>query len=91
MVLAEFGMKTRMVPALNMNAVGVGGSTHFQRSAEIPVGIAGCGGTLTIHVVSQEIPLLLPVPFLDKLGMVLDLPNRQITWKKHEETLYGDL
>ena len=58
-----------------MHAVGIGGSSAIQKSAEIPVGIAEVSDTLTIHVVPQEIPLLLPVGFLQKLGMILDLPD----------------
>ena len=80
-VLARFGLKPGEVPTLKMNAVGIGGSSAFQKSAEIPVGIAGVSGTLTIHVVPQEIPLLIPVGFLRKLGMILDLPEMTITWK----------
>lgn len=62
--LARFGLKPRVIPTLKMNAVGIGGSSAFQTSAEIPVAIAGVSGTLTIHVVPQEIPLLIPVGFL---------------------------
>ena len=39
-VLAEFGLKPRVIETLKMNAVGIGGTTKFQLSAEIPVGIA---------------------------------------------------
>ena len=80
-VLAEFGLKPRILETLKVNAVGVGGSSAFQKSAETPVGIGGASGTLTIHVVSQEIPLLLPVGFLRNLGMVMDLPEMAIFWK----------
>ena len=44
-VLARFGLKPRVIPTLKMNAVGIGGSSAFQKSAEIPVGIAGVSGT----------------------------------------------
>ena len=63
-----------------MTALGVGGSTEFKQSAEMPVGIAGVSGLLTIHVVDAEIPLLLPISMLDALGMVLNLPDSSIYW-----------
>jgi len=80
-VLAEYGVKPRIVPTLKMNAVGIGGSSNFTKSAEIPVGIAGTSGTLTIHVLPQPIPLLLPVGFLKNLGMILDLNEMTASWK----------
>ena len=80
-VLAEFGLKPRIIETLKMNAVGIGGTSSFQKSAEIPVGIAGASGTLTIHVVPQEVPFLLHVGFLRKLGMIMDLPEKTNFWK----------
>ena len=49
--LAEHGLKPRILDTLKMTASGIGGSTRFIKSAEIPVGIGGVSGTLTIHVV----------------------------------------
>ena len=49
--------------------MGVGGSTQFRKSVEVPLGIAGISGLLTVHTVDAEIPLLLPVELLDKLGI----------------------
>ena len=80
-VLAVHGLKPRIIDTLQLTATGVGGSTKFIQSAEIPVGIKGVSGILTIHMVQQEIPLLLPVSFCKQLGMVLDMPEMSIYWK----------
>ena len=79
--LAVVGLKPRIVPTAQITAIGVGGTTTFKKSAEIPLGIAGIRGILTIHTVDIEIPLLLPVELLDKLGCVLDMPENDIFWK----------
>ena len=80
-LLAQWDLKPRIIPTLQMKATGVGGSSSFVKSAEIPIAIQGTCGTLTIHVVNQEIPLLLPVDFCRKLGMVLSMPKQQIHWE----------
>ena len=49
--LAVFGLKPRIIPTLQLTATGVGGSTEFIKSAEIPVALKGVSGILTIHVV----------------------------------------
>ena len=58
--LAMVRLKPRVVPTLQITARGVGGPTTFRKSAEIPLGIAGISGILTVHTVDIEIPLLLP-------------------------------
>ena len=68
--LAVHGLKPRIIDTLQLNASGVGGTTKFTMSAEIPIGIKGVSGTLTIHLVNSEIPLLVPVSFCKQLGMV---------------------
>ena len=50
-------------------------------SAQIPTAIQGVCGILTVHVVDQEIPFLLPVAFCKKLGMNLSMPKMQIFWE----------
>ena len=79
--LAVQGLKPRKVPTLHANAVGVGGSTSFLSSAEIPVGIQGVSGVVTLNVIDTNLPLLLPMTFCKKLGMVLDTTNDTATWK----------
>ena len=79
--LAVHGLKPRIVETLKLQASGVGGTTSFQKSAQVPIAIAGASGLLTVHVIDQDIPLLLPVEFCKKLGMILNLPELQIRWK----------
>ena len=43
-------------------ATGIGGDTSFLGTYEIPVGVAGCSGVLTLSVTEKNLPpLLLPV------------------------------
>ena len=58
--LAEHGLKPRILPTFQADAVGVGGTTKFQLTAEMPCAIQGVNGTLVIHVVKGRLPLLLP-------------------------------
>ena len=37
--LARFGLKPREIPTLELTAVGVGGSTRFVKSVEVPTGL----------------------------------------------------
>ena len=78
--MAVAGLKPRALPTIQMQATGVGGSTKFLKSAELPVALGGAPGTLTVHVIENDIPLLLPVDFCSKLGMILDLPALVIHW-----------
>ena len=72
----------RIIPTLEMEACGVGGSTKFVQSAEIPIAMCFTfSGIMTVHVVPSEIPLLLAVSFLKALGMILDMPEMQCHWK----------
>jgi len=84
--LAVHGLKPRIINTLQLIASGVGGTTKFIRSAEIPVGLQGSSGILTIHVIDQEIPLLLPVGFCRGLGMIMDTTQMQIHWKAINKT-----
>ena len=58
---------------------------HTQMFAEIPVGIAGSSGALVIHVVQQEVPLLLNGGCLRKLGMVMNLPDTDDLLEKPQQ------
>ena len=60
--------------------MGVGGTTKFLASWALPIGIAKKCGTLTVHIIQDNVPLLLPVEMLRALGMVLDMPKGLITW-----------
>ena len=82
--LAERGLKPRTLPTFAAKAVGVGGCTKFLRSAEIPIGIRGVSGVVTMHVVESELPFLLPMPFLKSLGMNLDAMRQNHMAKARE-------
>ena len=79
--LATHGLQPREVPTLQANAVGVGGITEFLKSAEVPIGIQGVSGTLTLNVIKGQLPLLLPMGFCKKLGLILDTTENTATWK----------
>ena len=64
-----------------MQAAGVGGVSDFLFSEEMPIGIAGISGVLTVHGVEADVPLLLPIDLLLKLGMVMNTPARYIHWQ----------
>ena len=69
------------MPTTKGGAQGVGGGSEFVLTAEMPTAIQGYCGTLTVKVVSEPIPLLLPITFSKALGMVLDMPEQTIFWK----------
>ncbi|MEC8482419.1 MAG: C2HC-type zinc finger protein, partial [Pseudomonadota bacterium] len=80
--LARFGLKPRVIPTLELTAVGVGGSTRFVKSVEVPTGLQGICGTLTLNVVECSMPLLIPSGFCRALGMILDTTDDTATWTK---------
>ena len=87
--LSVFGLRPRRVPTLQLDAAGIGGTTAFIFSAEVPVSLGGVSGVLTLHAIDQNIPVLLPISFCKKLGMVLDIPEQQVHWnniKKSSDT-----
>ena len=79
--LAVQGLKPRILPTFNANAQGVGGTTTFVLSAELPIAIQGVNGVLPINVIDNPLPFLLPMSFCKKLGMVLDTVENTATWK----------
>ena len=58
--LGKHGLKVRRVPQVLTGASGIGGSTEFLETIEVPIGLGGVSGTVTLNVVSQDAPLLLP-------------------------------
>ena len=62
--LAVRGLKPRKVPTLGVDAVGVGGRIGFKAAYEVPVGIGGSSGLLTINIIANDIPILLPINFM---------------------------
>ena len=70
-----------------MQATGIGGTTQFLKSAEVPTGIGGINGTVTVHVIDQDVPLLLPIGLCKALGMALNMNQQQITWETSKMSL----
>ena len=75
----------REFPSCLAGAKGVGGQAAFVKNAEVPVGIQGTCGVVTLHVVESELPFLLPMSFCKSLGMVLDTTNNTATWEKFKK------
>ena len=78
----RLGYDIKILPTLELVANGVGGSSKFKLSAEIPVGNIGYQTTLQTHVLDQDVPPLLPVQFLRDLGTTLGLNHNVATWEK---------
>ena len=80
--LSVQGLKPRSLPTFQATATGVGGSTKFLQTAEVPVAIQGVCGVITVSVIESSLPFLLPISFCRKLGMVLDTNENTATWTK---------
>ena len=79
--LSRFGLKPRELPTFDVQAVGVGGATSFLKSVEAPIALQGACGTLTLNVIKDRLPLLIPAGFCKGLGLVLDCEAETATWK----------
>eukprot|EP00971_Amphidinium_carterae_P200414 3977026-Amphidinium_carterae.1 len=81
--LTKRGLSTQRVNAERTSASGVGGKVVVDEVVRFPIGIAGFSGVLKAAVLQDpEVPVLLPVNMLLRLGAVLDLPARTIHWTK---------
>eukprot|EP00971_Amphidinium_carterae_P325840 6456337-Amphidinium_carterae.2 len=63
---------------------GIGGQVKVQASYNLPIGIAGINGLVTVTVIDGDAPFLVPIPLLFSLGMTLDLPKGRCVWKTLE-------
>ena len=54
--LARHGLKVRRVPMMLKGASGIGGSTEFTEAVEVPIGLGGVSGTVTLNVVADNAP-----------------------------------
>ena len=79
--LKTFGLKPRLLPTQRGGASGVGGESQFVLTAEVPTAIQGVCGTVKLNVLTEPIPLLLPVSLSEHLGMILNMPEKSIEWK----------
>ena len=59
---------------------------RFIKSAEIPIGIGGVSGLVTIHVLPSDMPLLLPVEFCRKMKASMDFDSMTCTWRAIHRT-----
>ena len=59
----QFKLKPRALPTKKGGAHGVGGGSEFLKTVEMPTAIQGNCGTLTVNVLPEPIPLLLPICF----------------------------
>ena len=60
------------------SARGIGGSARTVGVCELPVGVAGVPGVLETTVVTDDVPLLLPVSLLKALGAIVNMPESKL-------------
>ena len=86
--LAERGLKPKTLPTMECGASGIGGVTHFELSCLMPAAVCKQSGTIVMHVIPHACPCLLPISFCTMLGMVLDMDEGTVRWKKLQQTEY---
>ena len=79
--LARHGLKVREIAPESDGANGIGGGAQLLRAVQVPIGLGGVSGLLTLNVVEQDAPLLMPGYLNRKLGMVLNCPEDRVDWK----------
>eukprot|EP00971_Amphidinium_carterae_P132212 2619058-Amphidinium_carterae.1 len=73
--LEEKGLCPLEVQLATKSTRGIGEAATVLGSYQVPVGVCGVSGILTVQVLDQPIPLLLHVGFLKGLGMLLGLAH----------------
>eukprot|EP00435_Cladocopium_sp_Y103_P031408 s420_g7.t4 len=81
-VLHGFGLKINRTDR-KAQARGVGGEAKVTEVVEIPLGIAGVNGILEATVVTEDVPLLIPVKLLRELHAVIDFSLEKVSFRKH--------
>ena len=71
--LRSYGLKIRWNTTRKAQACGVGGKATVIGTAEVPVGIAGINGLIELTVVTDNVPMLLPIKLLKNLRAIVDL------------------
>eukprot|EP00971_Amphidinium_carterae_P147531 2923798-Amphidinium_carterae.1 len=61
---------------------GIGGPVTVLASYNLPIGVAGVNGLITVTVLESDAPFLIPIPLLFSLGLQLDLAKKRCTWQK---------
>eukprot|EP00971_Amphidinium_carterae_P201843 4005110-Amphidinium_carterae.1 len=63
-------------------ARGIGGQATILSIQQVPIGLSKVPGVMLVQVLDQDVPLLLPIGMLRKLGMVLDLQRMRCRLSK---------
>eukprot|EP00971_Amphidinium_carterae_P131685 2608236-Amphidinium_carterae.1 len=56
---------------------GIGGHVTVLASYNLPIGVAGVNGLITVTVLESDAPFLIPIPLLFSLGLQLDLTKKR--------------
>ena len=67
------GLKIRWNNTRKAHACGLGGKATVIGIVEVPVGIAGINDFIELTVVTDNVPMLLPIKLLKNLRAVVDL------------------
>ena len=77
-VLREQGLGCKWLDKSSA-ARGIGGQATTVGVVEIPMGLAGVSGILECTVISEDVPLLLPISLLRSLGAEINLPKNSLS------------
>ena len=83
--LRKYGLKGHW-NGKTTEARGIGGKANTLGTVEVPVGIGGVPGILELTVVSEDVPLLVPVNMLRALGALIDLGEGRLHLRAVETT-----
>ena len=78
---AQFGLAVEPLPGRPRVAAGIGGEAAVLGARKIPIAVSPTlvGFLEVLELSSSSVPLLLPGPFLERLGCILDYGNGMIT------------
>ena len=73
-------LKIRWVHTNTSSTGGIGGKAKILGELEIPIGLNGTCGIITMKVTDQDVPPLFPSGFLKVTRAILDYDHHKITW-----------
>ena len=80
--LQKHGLKPQIVKKGILSAGGIGGQVKVMFTALIPFGFgAKTSGLMTLMVMENDVPPLIPIDLCRKLGMLLDLDAEKAVWR----------
>ena len=82
--LREHGLKMSWNKTKKAQACGVGGKAEVIGIAEMPLGIAGVNGLMELTVITDDVPLLLPIKLLKRLKAVVDLDDNILELRAYQ-------